>query len=294
MRHAVILLLIVLTFQSVLAAQNVSDISIKFGDDLSVYMSSDIVRIIHAEDLQWVQGVVGAPLIPELYYNGNLIIGPQRTGTVKMVIVPLLENKKATISYLINRSVISPITLHTLMTFMFPDGIVITNVRYDLSKDGTAILVQADAQISYPYVKLYNLTFYTTTVQKTININYVVKANLSSLEGFVVQKGDFEAISLAPMLVLLPKDVVGMIDVVFPERFHIVGGSPAPKQIIWNEAKWQYSSNLMSKDIEVHFSEILPPPNPVLLWLVAMIPPVLIGVFVAWKVRSGKRRQKGR
>lgn len=290
LRHATMLLMLVIfTLQPVLAAQNVSTIGIKFGDDFSAYLSSGITRIIHQEDLKWVQGIVGAPLIPELYYSGELIIGSQKTGTVRMIIVPTLEDKKAAVSYLINKSIISPITLHTLMTFIFPDGIVITNVRYDLSKDGTMIIVQADAQVSNPYIRLYNLTFYTTTIDKTININYAVKANLSSLEGYVVQKGDHEVISLSPILTLLPKDVVGMIDVTFPEQFHITGGSPAPKQIIWNEAKWQYSSNLMGKDIEVYFSEIASPPNPILLWFVAMIPPILIGLFVAWKAGKNKR-----
>lgn len=293
LKHVTMLLMLaLLTFQPVLAAQNVSIINIKFEDDFSAYMSSDVIRIIHEEDLQWVQGIVGAPLIPELYYSGSLIIGPQKTGMVRMVIVPMLEDKKTVVNYLINRSVISLITLHTLMTFMFPDGVVITNVRYDLSKNGTIIVVQADAQMNNPYIKRYNLTFYTTTVQRTININYIVKADLSSLKGYVVQKGDSEAMSLAPILTLLPKDVVGIIDVALPEHFHIIGGNPAPKQVVWNEAKWQYSSNLMDKDIEVYFSEISSPPSPILLWLAAMIPPVLIGLIVLWKVKakSGKRR----
>jgi|GEM_PF-3910053 len=291
LRHAItLLMLVIFTLQPVLAAQNVSTIGIKFEDDFSAYLNSDIIRIIHQEDLQWVQGVVGAPLIPELYYSGELIIGPQKTGVARMAIIPTLEDKKAVVSYLINKSIISPITLHTLMTFIFPDGIVITNVRYDVGKNGTMIIVQADAQMNNPYIKLYNLTFYTTTIGKTININYAVKANLSSLKGYIIQKGDYEAISLSPILTLLPKDVVGIIDVAFPEQLHITGGSPAPKQIIWNEAKWQYSSNLMGKDIEVYFSEIAPPPNPILLWFVAMIPPILIGLFVAWKIRKNKRR----
>lgn len=292
LRHATVLLMLaLLTLQPVIAAQNVSSINIKFGDDFSAYMSSDVIRIIHQEDLQWIQGTVGAPLIPELYYSGSLIV-KQKTGTVRMIIIPTLEDKKTAVNYLINRSLINSITLHTLMTFLFPDGVVITNVRFGLSNNGTIIVVQADAQMNNPYIKLYNLTFYTTTVQKTMNINYIVKANLSSLKGYVVQKGDSEAMSLAPILTLLPKDVVGIIDVVLPEYIHITGGSPAPKQIIWNEAKWQYSSNLMDKDIEVYFSEISAPPNPILLWLAAMIPPVLIGLIVMWKVRTKSGRRK--
>ncbi len=282
---------------TLLSGVKLSNIKISFSDNLNASVQGSIVRVVHSKDLPYVQGVLGAPLIPEFVHYGEVIMKKSSsglTGMYRMTIIPDMPPNKAedALKYLLNKSVYNAISLHSLMTFFLNEGYVITNIRFGLTKvkignnSMPALVISADVRSSNPYISLYNLTFKTETVKelKLVNIVYELKESTTSMEKLVLDKGGERSLSLAPILITLPRDVVGVVDVELPPNCRITGGQPAPKEILWNEGKWQYISNLAEKkDIEVYFSEVKPMPNLIAVWILALIPPALILSLILWK-----------
>ncbi len=274
-----------------------SKIKISFSDNLSASVQGLIVRIVHSKDLSYVQGVLGAPLIPEFIHYGEVIMKKSSfglTGTYRMTIIPNMPPKKAedALKYLLNKSVYNAISVHSLMTFFLNEGYVITNIRFGLTKvkkgnsSMPALVISADVRSSNPYISLYNLTFRTDTIKelKLVSIAYTLEERTTSMEKLVLGREGGKSLSLAPILITLPKDVVGIVDVELPPNCRITGGQPTPKEILWSEGRWQYISNLAEKkDIEVYFSEVKPMPNLIAVWILALIPPALILLLILSK-----------
>ncbi len=289
--------------------------SIVIHEDLSATMRARVFRIIHGPETEYFSNVLKAPIFDWISYRGNVTInmtnaGPR--GVYTLIAIPRPGDPTVRANFFPKAEALGYFdntTVHTMMSFFYGDGLLLlygirwnfVNVTYVSTPhiNYTGVVSIASVAARSEKIKSLHMSFRTEEQRKTraIIVNYNLTVESLPLEMRRSPSG-YYYIDLTPLTAALPDDISANLWVNFTSlKISILGGKPAPKVIIWNDALWEFVPQLQENGkslvVIVQKTEPYVPPQLILL---AVVPPVIVGAYLFWRFRmeSSGRRSGGK
>lgn len=312
---AILLTIIALTNLSLLPASSsryMPKVTIVIHDDLSASMRARVFRLIHEPETRYFSNVLKAPILNWISYRGNVTINMTKAGprgVYTMLAIPRPGDptvrgaffpKAEAAGYFDNT------TVHTMMSFFYGDRTLLLygirwnfiNVSYASTPDinYTGVISMASATSKIDKIKYLRLSYRTEEQGATgaLIVNYNLTVESLPLELRKSSSG-YYYIDLTPLTALLPDDISANVWVNFTNpKISILGGSPAPKVIVWNDALWEFVPQLQENGkslvVIIQRAEAYVPPQLILL---AAIPPIIVGAYLFWRFQIEEKGTKG-
>ncbi len=307
-----LVLLISIVLLPVRATRPMPQVTIVIHDDLSATMKARVFRVIHAPETRYFTNVLKAPILDWINYRGNVTInmtqaGPR--GVYTMIAVPRPGDPtvrgdffpKAEAAGLFDNT-----TVHTMMSFFYGSGFLLLygirwnfiNVTYAATPriNYTGVVSIASVTAKSDKIKSLHLSYRTEvqTVTRAIIVNYNLTLESLPLELRRSPSG-YYYIDLTPLTSALPDDIAANLWVNFTSlKISVLGGNPAPKVIIWNDALWEFVPQLQENGkslvVIVQRAEPFIPPQLILL---AVVPPIIVGAYLFWRFKMESSRRTG-
>ncbi len=305
------ILLLSTAILSVSAVRPMPVATIVIHEDLSATMKAQVFRIIHGPETMYFSNVLKAPILNWINYRGNVTInmtnaGPRGIYTLIAVPRPGDPTRRANffpkaeaMGYFDNT------TVHTMMSFFYGDRFLLlygirwnfVNVTYASTPhiNYTGIVSVASVAAKSDKIKSLHMSFRTEEQMAThaMIVNYNLTVESLPLELRRSPSG-YYYIDLTPLTAALPDDISANLWVNFTSlKISILGGNPAPKVVIWNDALWEFVPQLQENGkslvVIVQKAEPYVPPQLILL---AVVPPVIVGAYLFWRFKMEKSERR--
>ena len=305
------LVLFSLNILPVRSSRPMPKVTIEIHEDFSATMRAEVFRLIHEPETMYFSNVLKAPILNWISYRGNVTMnltqaGPR--GTYSMLALPRPGDptrrasffpKAAAAGYFDNT------TVHTLMSFFYGDRFLLLygvrwnfiNVTYEATPfvNYTGVAAIAAVSARNDKIKRLEMSYITETQMGTgaLIVNYNITVETLPLELRRSPSG-YYYIDLTPLTVALPDDITANLWVNFTsDKIEILGGNPAPKVILWNNALWEFVPQLQEngKSLVIIIQRVEPHVAPQVV-LLAVVPPIIVGAYLFWRFRSEEGRKK--
>ncbi len=304
------ILLLSTAILSVSAVRPMPVATILIHEDLSATMKAQVFRLIHEPETRYFSNVLKAPILNWISYRGNVTInmtnaGPRGIYTLIAIPRPGDPTRRANFfpkaeaaGYFDNT------TVHTMMSFFYGDRFLLlygirwnfVNVTYASTPhiNYTGIVSVASVAAKSDKIKSLHLSFKTEeqAATRALIVNYNLTVESLPLELRRSASG-YYYIDLTPLTAALPDDISANLWVNFTSlKISVLGGNPAPKVVIWNDALWEFVPQLQEngKSLVVIIQKAEPYVPPQLI-LLAVVPPVIVGAYLFWRFRMEKSKR---
>ncbi len=288
-------------------------VTIEIHKDLSATMKAEVFRLIHQPETLYFSNTLKAPILNWINYNGNISLkmtqaGPR--GTYSMIAIPRPGEPAVRANFFTKAAAMGQFnnaTVYTMMNFFYGDKFLLlygirwnfVNVTYRITPfvNYTGITAVASCSTKDSKIKSLNVSYKTETqaVTGAMIVDYKVTVDTLPLELRKSTSG-YYYVDLTPLTMALPSDISANVWVNFTNsNIEILGGSPTPKLVLWNDALWEFVPQLQeggkSLIVIVQKTE---PHLPLQEILLASVLPIIVGAYVYWRIKlekGSKRRE---
>ncbi len=313
--RAILLASIILMSLSVLpthSSRPMPKVTIEIHKDLSATMKAEVFRLIHEPETLYFSNVLKAPILNWINYSGNITLdmtqaGPR--GAYSMIAIPRPGEPTRRASFFTKAAAAGQFnnaTVYTMMNFFYGDKFLLlygirwnfVNVTYRITPfvNYTGITAIASCSTKDNKIKHVGVSYKTETqaVTGAMIVDYKVTVDTLPLDLRKSTSG-YYYIDLTPLTMALPNDISANVWVNFTNNdIEVLGGSPTPKLVLWNDALWEFVPQLQEsgKSLIVIIQKT-EPHFPLQEILLASIPPIIVGAYVYWRIKF-ERERKGR
>lgn len=307
-----ITVLMSVSFLPVSPTRYMPKVEIVIHDDLSTSMKARVFRLVHEPETMYFSNVLKAPILNWINYRGNVTIdmtnaGPR--GSYTMLAIPRPGDPTVRGNFFPRAEAsgyFDNITVHTMMSFFYGDKTLLLygirwnfiNVSYVSTPhiNFTGVISIASVASKIDKIKYLRLSYSTEEQSATgaLIIDYNLTVETLPLELRRSSSG-YYYMDLTPLTATLPDDISANLWVNFTNpKISILGGSPAPKVIVWNNALWEFIPQLQedgkSLVIIIQRAETYVPPQLILL---AAVPPIIVGAYLFWRLNMERKKVTG-
>ncbi|MCS7102916.1 MAG: hypothetical protein NZ992_03435 [Candidatus Korarchaeum sp.] len=288
--------------------------SIQVREDLSATLKASVYRTLSEDETFFYTNTLKAPILNWMNFRGNLTMNQTPAGlrgTYRFIFYPQAGDPTNRANFLkraVSLGYLSNSTLLDMMTFFYGKNFLILyglrwnffNVTYRSVPDinFTGIVTLASASSNIGRIKSLSVSYTSEILEATgtLVVSYEIYAETLPLELKKSSSGDYYLLDLSPLTYLLPDDIACNLWVNFTiASIQIMGANIAPKVILWNNALWEFVPQLQkdgkSLTVVVKRAEVYVTPQLILL---ASIPPIVVGSYIFWRIRSGSLKVKGK
>ncbi len=311
---ALLLTLIILISINVLPAYSsrpMPKVTIEIHDDLSATMKAEVFRLIHEPETLYFSNTLKAPILNWINYSGNISLkmtqaGPR--GTYSMIAIPRPGEPARRADFFTKAAAMGQFnnaTVYTMMNFFYGNKFLLlygirwkfVNITYKITPfvNYTGIAAIASCSTRDSKIKSLNVSYKTETQADTgaMIVDYTITVDTLPLELRKSTSG-YYYIDLTPLTMALPNDISANVWVNFTNNdIEILGGSPTPKLVLWNDALWEFVPQLQEGEKSlVVIVQKTEPHFPVQEILLASIPPIIVGAYIYWRIKLEKDRER--
>ncbi|MEM0017345.1 MAG: hypothetical protein QXO55_01330 [Candidatus Korarchaeum sp.] len=288
--------------------------SIQVREDLSATLKASVYRTLSGDETLFYTNTLKAPIFNWMNFRGNLTMNQTPAGlrgTYRFLFYPQYGDPTNRANFLrraVSLGYLSNSTVLDMMSFFYGrKTLVLYGLRWDFLNvtyrglpdiSFTGIVATASASSNLGRIKSLSVSYTSETLEATgtLVVSYEVSAETLPLELKRSSSGDYYILDLSPLTYLLPDDIACNLWVNFTSAsMQIMGANLAPKVILWNNALWEFVPQLQkdgkSLTIVVKRAEVYITPQLILL---ASIPPIVVGSYIFWRVRSGSSKVRGK
>lgn len=287
--------------------------SIQVREDLSATLKASVHRTLSRDETLFYTNTLRAPIFNWMNFRGNLTMNQTPAGlrgTYRFMLYPQIGDPTNRANFLkraVASGYLSNSTIVNMMSFLYGrNSLVLYGLRWDFFNvtyrgvpeiNFTGIVALASASSNVGKVKSLYVSYSSETLDATgtLVVSYEIRAETLPLELRKSTSGDYYVLDLSPLTYLLPDDIACNLWVNFTsDSIQIMGANVAPKVVLWNNALWEFVPQLQkdgkSLTVIVKRAEVYVTLQLVLL---ASIPPIVVGSYIFWRMRSGSPRFKG-
>ncbi len=284
-------------------------INIVVDKGMRAHIKADLIRVIHQAEGIYLSNKLKIPIIPWIRFQGNLTAkneGGRLVGTYQLLAIPRPGQAKLRAAFFPNaraRGLLTNVTVYTLMKFFYGSALTyyglswyFVNVTYQVSPNINYTGIAGVVTLSDPgsYIDTLNVSFdsFNEPDENTLVIKYKVDAVTVPLKLQEAQKG-YYTLDLTPVMKVIPDDVAATLWLNFTDpSIEVMGGTPPPKLVLWNDAAWEYVPQLQDtgKGIIVIVKKptvaVSPP------YLLSLLLPVVVGIYLFWRHKYESKKSK--